>query len=52
MSQEVMDIGYEADPKYDSGFRYCGTSCYDTGKRSNYKRGAYIYDFCIGWVRP
>ena len=38
-----MDIGYEADPKYDSGFRYCGTSCYDTGKRSNFKRGAYTY---------
>ena len=33
--QEVMEVAYETDQNYHSGFRYCGTSCYFTGRRQN-----------------
>ena len=45
-----MDIEYEAEPKYDSGFRHCGTGCYETGQlafesdKNNLFKERYLYD--------
>ena len=27
-----MDVAYEADPNYHSGFKHCGTMCYQAGR--------------------
>ena len=35
--QEVMEVAFETDLNYLSGFRYCGTSCYLTGRRQNFQ---------------
>ena len=33
--EEVMEVAFEPDLNFHSGFRYCGTSCYFTGRRQN-----------------
>ena len=36
LQQKVMEVSYETDLNYHSGFRYCGTSCYFIGRRQNF----------------